>query len=78
MKNKLGIFCTDIQIRNIPETITSKEKLDSILKEYSDKPTLGIVELVLNASLYKITLINENVQVYVILDGIQGWGTDNN
>jgi len=78
MKNKLGLFCNENSIRFLPDVVLKKDHLDSILQKYSDKPTIGIVELVINASLYKVTLVNENVQVFIILDGVQGWGTDNN
>ena len=39
---------------------------------------MALVEHVVNASVYKCTFIVDNVQAYIILDGVQGWGTDCN
>jgi len=36
-----------------------------------------VIEEVINASLYKVTLLLENRQVFLVLDGIVGWGTEN-
>lgn len=60
----------------MPPNASTQEFNQTVFDQYRFKPGLGIVEEVINASLQKVTLVNENRLIQVTLDGVQGWGTD--
>lgn len=71
-----GFFNKEFESRALP-TPSDVEYNRKVLETHKDKPTLCVIEEVVNASLYKVTLLVENRTVFLILDGVVGWGTEN-